>query len=288
MPVTDTTVTKPFRNAVITIFFEKNPVPNWDDLKKHIKYFAYGLEHTEEGKPHYQAFAVAWKPMRFSQWLKLFKPHHLEKMYGSVLESEGYCSKETRLTEFGTKPNENGKTTSVLSYKRKLEEGQNVLDVAQEDEHFETFLRYRNGLHEYKRHCLEKKSQEDGFRKPELYIRVGAPRTGKTRWVFDTYGIGNVIVICGSMLRKQWFPTYVRDVVLFDDVEDGTIMPLSDFKNLTDGYPRTFECKGGYVHWHPKVIVFTSNTGPFTWWSKLSPYDKTAIQERITETVFLK
>lgn len=275
---------KTLRSVTLTIFDE---VPDWETLKSRVKYFAYGNEICPStGTAHKQGFAYAWKPMRFATWKSLFPGVHIEEMRGDFRENTAYCSKESELVEFGEKPNRHGVKSTVLNYKRKLDEGKTVMEVAEEEEFFPTMLQYRNGLEAYKRHVRAKSINE--FYKPEVYVRIGPPRTGKTRWVFDKYGFGNVTTMYPYQGGRLFVPPNVGDVVLFDDVEAGSVVPVSIFKQLTDGNPRLYECKGGDVMWRPKVIVFTSNSHPFSWWPDLSEFDKKAIEERITEIVVVE
>ena len=51
-------------------------------------------------------------------------------------------------------------------------------------------------------------------------------------------------------------------------------MPVTDFLNITDGYPIEVEVKGAFVPWSAHTIYFTSNFDWTAWWSNLG-YDQT-------------
>ncbi|AJP36442.1 replication-associated protein [Avon-Heathcote Estuary associated circular virus 17] len=271
------------RNAVLTNF---NDPMIWEDLSPKLRYFAYGEEICPETKrEHFQCFAQAWKPMRLTGWKKLFPTAHIEIMRGNFRENEAYCSKEGKLTEYGEKPNENGKKSTLINYKRKIDEGDSVLGIAEMEDYFPTYVMYRNGLHEYKRHVRSKKVQNDRTM-PEVYVRIGPAGTGKTRWMDEKFGLDGWIQAPDN--TGKWFDGCDRDVILFDDVEAGQIPPLSSWKRLCDRYPLQVPIKGGFITWKPKTIVFTSNTHPKLWWPNLSEFDVGAIERRITEIVVVE
>lgn len=286
---------KQYRNFTFTSFHELDVVPTWqpgDLLRKTFKYVAFAPETTSTGRVHLQGFASAWHPVSNFAAREAIRSHwptaHVEQMKGCLATNEAYCSKENALTEFGVKPNEPGVKHSLLAYKRKIDDGENVLDIAEDDKLFGTYCQYRNGLHEYKSHRVHKKACADGFRSPELHIRIGAPGTGKTRWVFDQYGYEHVTVMLPFNGQRQWFPRYVGDVVLFDDVQAGKILPIGEFKSLTDGHPKRVEYKGGETTWHPRVIVVTSNEHWNSWWKDMTPADVGAVERRITSLTIVE
>ena len=99
-----------------------------------------------------------------------------------------YVSKEGTLIEIGVKPMENGKKRKLLEFKEAIDLGKNVLEIADSPSLFGTFLQYRSGLmaySEYKRFKQLRTNREA----PEVYIRIGPPGTGKTRWLDEHYGL---------------------------------------------------------------------------------------------------
>lgn len=271
------------RNVCLTIFADP---PDWDALKAKLRYFAYAHETCPTtGTPHLQSFAQAWKPMRLRAWKNLFPGAHIEQMRGRFRESESYCSKEGSLIEFGEKPNENGVKTSLINYKRKIDAGADVLEIAENEDYFPTYVQYRGGLTEYKNHVRKKQKQNDRT-VPDVYVRIGPPGTGKTKWLDEQFGLDGWSTAPDN--TGKWFDGCDCDVVLFDDVEAGQIPPLSLWKRLTDRYPLQVPIKGGFITWKPTTIVFTSNSHPYEWWKDLSDFDKGAIERRIKEIVVVE
>ena len=63
-----------------------------------------------------------------------------------------------------------------------------MLDIASNDENFGTFLQYRSGLVAYAQHHRWKqlRCNRDIVK---VYIRMGPPGTGKTRWLDEQFGL---------------------------------------------------------------------------------------------------
>ena len=282
MPATFPTV--PFRAICFTMFTDP---PTWEEVKGKLRYFAYADEVCPDtGTPHKQGFAYAWKGMKFPAWKKLFPTHHFECMRGNFRENDLYCSKEGRLTEFGEKPNKNGEKKGLIDYKEQIDNGVAVLEIADKDpELFQTYCQYRNGLKEYASYKRRKMVQLNRD-VPDVYVRIGPPGTGKTKWLDDTFGLDGWITAPDN--TGHWFDGCDCDVILFDDVEIGSIPSLSLFKLLTDRYPLQVPVKGGFITWKPKTVVFTSNSHPFEWWKDLSEFDKGAIERRLKDVVVVE
>ena len=163
-------------------------------MEHNIQYVAYGLETCPNTKKeHHQGWLYSNTDSKrsFSAWKKLFKKLELEKMHfeqikGSFSDNTEYVSKEGQLTEIGEKPMQNGKKRKILDFKHQIEEGKQVLDIASADEHFGTFLQYRSGLMAYAQH-QRWKSIRLNRDVPEVYIRIGPPGTGKTRWLDERF-----------------------------------------------------------------------------------------------------
>jgi len=117
---------------------------------------------------------------------------------------------------------------------------------------------------------------------PEIYIRIGPPGIGKSRWLDEQFGLDQWNE-AQENTEKRFDGCELADILVFNDVCFGAIPPLDIFKKLTDRYPFRGAIKGGFTWLKPKVIVFASNSHPFDWYPNISDFDKAAIERRITE-----
>ena len=273
MPTSQTSQT--FQKVVFTQHSENEPMHS-----EKLKYLAYAKETCPStGKEHWQGFAYAKTPMKLPGWKKLFPGAHIEAMRGDFKSNTVYCSKEGQLIEHGQPPRQ-GERTDIQELKVQLDAGKRPLEIADEvDGMFGVIARTHRFAESYFQYKRAKTLAHDRTA-PDVYVRIGPPGTGKTRWMDDTYGVGNWVTAPDN--NGQWFDNCDHDVILFDDVEAGAIPTTSQFKRLTDRYPIKVPVKGGFITWKPRVIVFTSNSHPKQWWPELSQFNLEAIERRIT------
>jgi hypothetical protein len=271
-----------FRAITFTDFSEIPP--DFEILKKSLRFLAYGIETCPTtDKQHFQGFAYSHKAMRFTGFKKLFPTAHIEQMKGNFRDNEIYCSKESKYTSFGEKPNQDGVKTSVLDVKRRLDSGERTMDIATDEGCFQTVDRSLRFFKEYENHQAAKRARFDRTM-PLVYIRYGDSGTGKTRWLDEQYGLDGWRTMPTN--NGQWFDGLDRsDVVLFDDIEASSCLPISLFLKLTDRYPHQVPVKGGFTTWKPKVIVFTSNHPWECWFPKLGDKHREAVKRRLFSVV---
>jgi hypothetical protein len=255
-------------------------MPEWTDVMHKCTYLAYSEETCPTtGKKHFQGFAYGDK-MKLSGWKKLFPTAHIEKMKGNFEQNEKYCSKEGDLIEFGERPQQ-GKRNDILHYREALktacpyqifDENDQLAGLASRT------AKFGFGYRDY----LRKKELMSNHDFPQIYVRIGPPGSGKTRWVTDTYGATGYAIAPDN--TGKWFDGCDRDVILFDDVENGQVPPFSVWKRLCDRYPFQVPYKGGFLLWKPKVIIFTSNYHPKEWWPGITEWDMAAFIRRIDES----
>ena len=269
---------KTMRNVTFTKFGAE---PDWSQCKQLVRYIAYSQETTPTtGRLHWQGYAQSWKPMRLSGWVKMLYGAHIDEMRGNFRENEAYCSKEGKLVEHGEKPNHNGVQTTMLEYKRRLDDGATTMECAEDRDLFPQYVRSHRAFEKYENYIRGKRMKLMEF-VPEVYIRWGAAGTGKTHGVFKLYGRDKVCIVPDN--TGKWFDNcHNSDVMLFDDVEIDAVPPISQFLRLTDRYPMQVPVKGGFIWWKPKVIVFTSNLPWEQWWKSLNTEHKRAVQRRLT------
>ncbi|KAJ1464691.1 hypothetical protein T484DRAFT_1757916 [Baffinella frigidus] len=145
----------------------------------------------------------------------------------------------------------------MLCVKRRLDEGETTMDIAEDPECFNIVRQSSRFFKEYENHISSKKARLDRTM-PKVYIRYGDSGTGKTRWLDEQFGLDGWR--CMPTNTGQWFDGCDNgDVILFDDIEASACLPISLFLKLSDRYPHQVPIKGGFTTWKPKVIVFTSN-----------------------------
>lgn len=251
-----------------------------------VRFMAYGQEVCPEtGSLHYQAYMVCYKPTRWTQVDKWFgkEGHYFKPMYGTLQQNEAYCSKEGSFTKLGDEPKQ-GERHDLIGFKIQIEKGRRVDEIAEDHGHFEAYAKYNKAFDRYENHLRKKKRLEQGYAPPETYLRVGAPGTGKSRYVYDRYPIGDIYVWEPDM--GGFFDGYNgQPVILFEDVQKGQIPPLAKFKRLLDGYPVTLNIKGGSTVWTPKTIYITSNEMPACWYDYPNDSHYEAVMSRIKKAV---
>jgi len=146
-----------------------------------------------------------------------------------------YVEKEGDLTTWGQKPDQ-GRRSDIVGLKRKIMEGHHPMDLAIEDEGFTPivakFSRFAAELYQHARFKRLRTDREV----PEVYIRIGPPGTGKSRWLDEQYGLDKWIEAPDN--TGKWFDgCELADILVFNDVCFGAVPPLDIFKKLTDRYP---------------------------------------------------
>lgn len=70
------------------------------------KYLCFSFEHEDEGTPHIQGYIYFWNARRKSKVFYLIKRWHVEISKGTPEQNRAYCSKESKLYEFGEIPHQ--------------------------------------------------------------------------------------------------------------------------------------------------------------------------------------
>ena len=114
------------------------------------------------------------------------------------------------------------------------------------------------GLHLPLGACTRDFFLNDSTGDPEVYIRIGPPGTGKSRWLDEQYGLDKWIEAPDN--TGKWFDgCELSDILVFNDVCCGAVPPLDIFKKLTDRYHFRGAIKGGFTWLKPKVIHLHSH-----------------------------
>lgn len=261
---------------------ELERINNRGHWPEHLRCVKYRCEHVDqEGKtPHVQAHLFMWEPVRQAYLKKWLRRAHFEKRHGTEEENDAYCSKEGELTVVGDPPAQ-GFRTDLVGIKRRLDRGETLFQIQNEDEHAfpiiaraeRALTKYQNDV-QYKRMCLR------GRRTPQIFIIYGDSGVAKTKSIYEKHGYMNVYRACD--LTAKWFDGYTgQPVVLYDDVKMKGVMDLTSFKKWTTGDPEMVPVKGGFVPFQPEIFYFTSNHAPEMWWDEASPTDWQAFKNRV-------
>lgn len=273
-------------NWVITLFLHTTD-RCWEEIVQEyistnqLKFMAMGQETCPDtGTLHYQCYACFPSKIRLKTITRLFPGCHAEIMRGSMKQNEQYCSKEGTLIKYGTEPHQ-GQRSDLIGVKHKIDEGAKTMDLAEEDQHFAVIARYNKFFEKYENYRFWKKVKYD-YTQPEVYIRVGEPGSGKTKYCYeydrDLYRMPDKTL--------KWAGNYNhQSTVLFDDVKAGEIPPITTCLEITDRYPCELPVKGGFVAFKPKTIFFTSNHEPCVWWKDYNEQHYRAFMRRVKKIV---
>lgn len=263
-------------------------------LNGHCRYVVFCHEnHQREGHTyHLQLFASAFKKLSLAAWHKVLGTRFStgprpspDNIPAAIQYCKGFQDGERKegsgeVEEFGSY--EGGKRNDLLAVKRLLDEGHNAMDIAEDPEHFTTVSRCHRFFKEYSNHIKRRKVVQSRTM-PKVYIRYGAPGTGKSKWVDDEFGVGNWYGMrAGASGQYKYLGDHHDErVLVYNDVKNGKIPSLGDFLELTDRYPIEYEYKGGFKWFKPEAIVLTSNDPWDCWWDGVSSTDLAAIKRRI-------
>lgn len=208
---------------------------------------------------HLQGYVRFRKKQRFNTVKEFFGEDcagiHLEGSRGSQAQNIKYCSKEKDFEQWGH-VTEQGKRTDLLIIKDKIDGGATSKEIS--DQHFAKWTQYHRSFEAYR-----DLHNEPSFRSNlEVYLLVGDPGTGKTRFVYE-YSQGDVWINSDPTLK--WFDGYNQQgTVLLDDFRGGAELAL--LLRILDIYPTQVQIKGGWKPWNPTRIFLTSNVEPEFWY----------------------
>lgn len=246
-----------FRAACITHFGEP-----WSELPERIQYLAFAREVCPgTHRVHYQTWAYASKPMRLTQWKKIFPKDHIEQMHGTFDQNDRYCSKESEMTTLGTRPMGNGKKRSLeelcQSVTEAAENGMYLSQVVALPENQATFVQYNNGIQKLFNHVVTNKLLKvDKDFAPEVIYIHGDPGTGKSKYVREhDPGVFDI----PEDDSYKWKDGYSgQDAVVYENVSVSNLKCPERLLKEIDRYFIQVPVKGGYIGWRPKRIYITS------------------------------
>lgn len=245
------------------------------------KYLIFSYEKgKEDDRVHLQGFMSFENEVTFAA-IHVYCPGiWVQKARASALKNIAYCSKlDTRVAgpyEHGERPCQ-GYRSDLQEMGTMISAGLRPEEVVKEVgmkaavvfKHLQTYAA-----------CLV--SRPPGWSGPNVYVRWGAPGTGKTRWAYDNYKTVHKIPYNSPI----WWDGYCnQDIVVFDDwdlVGDRNI--YYNILNWTDRYPTKVPIKGGMINLGTCDILITSNFDPRTWFSGKGMQ---ALERRVTNVTAL-
>jgi len=247
------------RGWCFTSFSEDAPTPFNDGV-------VYAVQQKEicpeTGRVHWQGYVYFKNPVRRGGILALVPGAHVEPRKGSHEQARDYCIKtETRAPNcvpmvWGVEPTK-GTRTDLKSFAAAIKAGANVMQL--NDQFGTMMLKYGNSA---RRMIQDYQNNVERTEAPTVYFLWGAPRTGKTSWVYKNFDKQSIYrPINGG--QKWWWNGYIpsiHTVVLFDEVSFAHSREL--MLQWLDGNPVSAETKGGDVNIAFKVAVFTTNKPP--------------------------
>lgn len=269
----------PARRFVFTLNNPTAPLSFSQETHPIIRYVIWQREVAPTtNTPHYQGYMEVNKPVRFSALHKLpgLDRCSFQTAKGSAEQNFRYCTKENSREEgpweYGT-PGKQGTSTDLLSAKRRLDEGAEELEIA--DEFFAAWCRYNKAFTAYKK----MKSTPRDF-KTEVIFLYGPPGTGKSSFIRE-----HSPDVHWKSQDKWWDGYNGTDDVALDDFYGW--IPYSQMLRLMDRYPVDVEVKGGKVHFAPKRLYITSNKLPHEWYNPEVPYNHDAFYRRINKIIYM-
>lgn len=224
------------------------------------------LEVGESGTPHMQGAITFSKSYRLAGLKKLNPKAHWEPAK-VVTALYNYVTKGEIIIDYNNaKP---GTRTDIAKAEDLVKAGRSLYDIKAECP--EVFYKYSRAIKE----SIAMQDHQDGkkIRDVEVYVLVGEPGSGKTRFVYDNFPMDSIYSL--TINKTLWFDRYEREDVLLIDDFDGEI----DYRcllRLLDRYPMKLEVKGSctYAAW-TKVFI-TSNRFPGCWYQ-----DTAALNRRL-------
>jgi len=208
----------------------KNP-----SVWKVVKRIQIGFEIGEDsGTPHLQGF-VHFKNSKtrsaLDKWFG-FHWHNSDPAHGTDFENWNYTAKEENLLELGLPedriPREEGEPDIWERIVMLIDDGMTTNDIIRKFP--STALRCIQAIERYR---LDVDLQAAGWRDVKTTYITGETGAGKTRYVMEKYGYGNVYRILNK--KHPWDGYRGQDVVVFEEFRN--THKIEDMLNWLDGYP---------------------------------------------------
>lgn len=238
------------------VFTINNPTQHeFDNVDSNIRFAIWQLERAPSGTEHWQGYIEFFKQIRVNACCKsLGGRAHVEPRRGSQQQAIDYATKSStriggpwRIGEPAVL--QPGRRTDYLEVAQEVVGGASLASVASSAPG--VFVRYSRGLER-----LAFYSYKPAWRSVKCFFLCGPPGTGKTSFVYDTFGYENVYVMAGGKL--EWFDGYQgQDVLLIDEYSGG--IESQALLRLLDGHPYQMPVKGDFVWARYTRVFITAN-----------------------------
>ena len=236
-------------------------------------YVIQGKEYAPDtGRKHWQGYCYFDAARSLKSMKKICGSAHLEASKGSAKANIKYCSKDGNVLELGEPPCQ-GKRTDLETLVDHFKDGGDIKGAIE--------LAPGTAIRNWTNLCkLETLFAVKRNWIMDVRIYWGAPGCGKTRSVWDEFGVDNVY----AKPKSKWWDGYVgQPVVLIDDFDPMFThdCAFDYYLTLLDRYPMYIEVKGGTMSFRSKIIIFTSNFDPKIWFEGRE--NKNAFFRRVTQ-----
>lgn len=248
----------------------------WSEYKAVFVVFGREICPTTNNR-HLQGFVYFKSPITRTGVKKRLGPGfnhiHLEEAKGSVQQNDDYCTKDGDFERYGDKPSQ-GLRSDLRVIRDEIKDGVSEQDIA--TRFFSRWVVYRRSFQAYRELLHTPRLRLE----LEVFLLVGAPGTGKTRFVYEHHAASPGGLWISHDPTLQWFDGYRGEqTVLLDDFRGGA--DFAFLLRLLDIYPLKVPVKGGFKDWVPKRIYITSNVEIDGWYPDL---DTAPLARRIKKT----
>lgn len=224
--------------------FTEDEIKKLEELPVLIHYC--GKEKGEKDTPHLQGYITFDNHKRLSALKKINSRIHWEIAKGDEADNFIYCLKDGN-TIINVNNKKQGQRTDLIKVYEKIKKGANRKEIL--DEFPREYIKFHGGID--KAIALNQKPRKD---KPYVEWIWGPTGTGKTKYVYETYGDN----LWFSLKNLKWWEGYENQhSVIFDDFRKD-FCTFHELLRLLDRYPYKVELKGTSAEFNSKNIFITS------------------------------
>lgn len=229
---------KQCRRFLLTI---NNPKETDEEFEKYIQqleHFKYSIFQREKGHEtgteHFQVFIIFTIAKRFSTIKSYFPTAHIEPCKGSNVQCRDYCRKnDTRISgpyEIGQFVEERSRT-DISNFIELCQLGASDVELAKL--YPALYLKSLDKISKIRQAYVGNEFLNK-LRDVEVTYIYGQPRTGKTRYIYDTYKMNSFYHV--SVYNNSTFDSYNGEDILVLDEYSGQFK-LELMNRLLDRYP---------------------------------------------------